>query len=248
MRQWIYKEYINRENNITHAPYEPELDFYHAVQLGDLPTVSEYLNQDFTSIDGLGILSDNALTNFKYHFVITAAMIARHCIEAGMVHEQAYSLSDYYIQRMDRIRKLPELNDLHREMVTAYTDHMHRKTQIRYSKPVTHVIDYIYSHLHMRLTLHLLATEVSLSPSYLSKIFKKETGISLSDYILKSKLETARNMLLYSEYSPGQISEILGFASQSYFTERFRKEYGLPPAKYTVKKQQLTSVIGDRPN
>jgi len=236
-KEWVYREYINRENDVEHAPFEPELDFYHAVQQGDLKTVEGYLNQDFTSIDGLGRLSDHVLTNFKYHFVITAAMIARHCIQAGMVHEQAYSLSDYYIQRMDHITELKELNVLHREMVNAYTECMQKKrARNYYSRPITSVIDYIYSHLHMRLTLVMLAEEVSLSPSYLSKLFKKETGVAISEYILKSKLETACNMLLYSEYTPGQIANILGFPSQSYFTERFRKEYGLPPAKYATRR------------
>lgn len=231
--EWVYREYVNRENLISHAPLEPEMDFYSCVKNGDINMVNEYLRQDFTSIQGLGRLSDNNIRNFRYHFIITAAMISRACIESGLAYEQAYSLSDFYIQKVDRLDSLDDINELHAEMVLAYTGLMNKLiSNTAYSKPVVRCINYIYTHLHTRITLKQLSAETSLSEGHLSRIFKKEVGISVSEYIMHQKLETAKNMLRYSDYSPSEISSILGFPSQSYFTECFRKHTGITPKKY----------------
>ena len=88
-KEWVYREYINREDMIIHAPYEPEMEFYSYVKSGDLDKVNRYLKRDFTSIQGLGKLSDNEIRNFRYHFIITAAMVSRACIDAGLSLEQA---------------------------------------------------------------------------------------------------------------------------------------------------------------
>lgn len=232
-REWIYKEYINREDMILHASFENEMDFYSAVKSGDESRVDSFLVNSFTSIEGLGVLSDDVIRNFKYHFIITAAMISRTCIDAGLPHEEAYSLSDFYIQKVDKLNNLKGIDDLHTEMVHAYTHIMHElRSGSSYSKPIIKCINYIYSHLHTRITLDNLAAEAALSPSYLSKLFKQELGMTVSEYIEHQKIETAKNMLLYSDYSPSEISTILGFPSQSYFTERFRKATGTTPKKY----------------
>lgn len=232
-KEWVYREYINREDMIIHAPYEPEMEFYSYVKSGDLDKVNRYLKRDFTSIQGLGKLSDNEIRNFRYHFIITAAMISRACIDAGLSLEQAYSLSDFYIQKVDKINTLKEIDALHKSMVVDYTKLMKKtKASSIYSKPIVHCINYIYSHLHMRITLECLASEVSLSPGYLSRLFKKEMGMSVSEYISVQKIETAKNMLRYSDYSPASIASILGYPSQSYFTECFRKATGVTPKRF----------------
>jgi len=232
-KEWIYKEFINREDMIIHAPYEPEMEFYSYVKNGDLDKVNVYLKRDFTAIKGLGKLSDNQIRNFRYHFIITAAMISRACIDAGLTLEQAYSLSDFYIQKVDKINTLHEIDMLHKSMVVDYTKLMKKtKASTIYSKPVVHCINFIYSHLHMRITLDSLASQVSLSPGYLSRLFKKEMGMSVSEYISVQKIETAKNMLRYSDYSPSFIASILGYPSQSYFTQCFKKATGVTPKRF----------------
>lgn len=233
-KEWIYREYINREDLILHAPYEPEMEFYSYVKNGDTDKIAEYLKRDFTKTEGLGKLSDNEIRNFRYHFIITAAMISRACIDAGLSLEQAYSLSDYYIQKVDRCNSLIDIDKLHKDMVIAYTKLMKKtKASTVYSKPIVHCINYIYAHLHMRITLNHLADEVSLSPAYLSRLFKKEMGLSVSEYISVQKIETAKNMLRYSDYPPAKIASILGYPSQSYFTECFKKATGTTPKHFS---------------
>jgi AraC-like DNA-binding protein len=232
----IYQEYVMRESGEFHAPYMPEVDFYTFVKNGDIRKIRKLVKEDFADKKGLGKLSKDKLQSLKYHFVITAAMLSRYCIEGGMEHEKAYNMSDMYINEADKCQTLKELSDLHKIMAIDYTSRMKYINNANVlSRPVSDCIEYIYLHLHEKISLDDLADMVNLSPSYLSRLFKSETGITVSNYIQNKKIETAANMLKFSEYTPGEISTLLAFPSQSYFTEKFKKHMGVPPLKY--KKQ-----------
>lgn len=229
----VYTEFIQRENHSFRAPYNPELEFYSVIKSGNISKIRSLCNEPLLEKPGLGTLSDNPLQNIKFHFVITAAMAARYCIEGGMEVSAAYTLSDFYIQKADRCKTPKEISDLHPIMCEDYTRRMKniRKQRIC-SKPVAECLDYIYDHLHTRITVSTLSELVGLNPSYLSRLFKKETGNTISGYIQNKKIETACNILIYSDYSLSQISSTLAFSSQSYFTEIFHKKTGMTPAQY----------------
>lgn len=231
--EWVYREYVNREDLIIHAAFAPEMDFYNAVATGNEKEVRKYLKEDFLKKEGLGKLSENTLRNGKYHFTITAALVARECIKSGMSIEEAYSMSDFFIQKADNAKSTSEITEIHDEMCIDYTRKMLRlKRSTIYSKPIVDSVNYIYSHLHTKITLENLVNEVHLSPAYLSRLFKSETGQTLSSYIAYQRIETAKRMLEFSNYTPGQIALILAYPSQSYFTECFRKATGVTPKKW----------------
>ena len=92
--------------------------------------------------------------------------------------------------------------------------------------------EYIYSHIKERITIEDLADELGVSASYLSRLFKKETGESVSAYIRKQRIEMAKNMLRYSDYSMIEIANRLAFSSQSHFIQQFREVVGMTPKKY----------------
>jgi AraC-like DNA-binding protein len=72
----------------------------------------------------------------------------------------------------------------------------------------------------------------SLSPSQISRKFKKETGISIVEYVQRERVEEAKRMLVFSSRALPEIANCLNFASQSYFTAVFRKIVGMTPAEY----------------
>lgn len=187
----------------------------------------------FTETEGVGVLSRDAVTNIKYHFVITSAMITRLCVESGMEMEQAFRLSDFYILKLDNIRSVQGVVDLHDQMVLDFTGKMRLLSKTAgTSKPVMDCIEYIYVHIQERITVKELASHTGLSPSHLSRLFKKETGISISDYIREKKVEKAQELLRFCDFSLIKISNYLSFSSQSHFTQLFREFTGMTPKKY----------------
>lgn len=82
------------------------------------------------------------------------------------------------------------------------------------------------------LTVQKIANEFAFNPSYLSRIFKQYNGISPAKYIILLRMKTALSMLKENRYTISQISFALGYKNQFYFSNEFKKHYGLPPSEY----------------
>ena len=166
-------------------------------------------------------------------------------MEGGLDQERAYNISDLYIQKMDRLETEQQVIDLHRDMVEFYLEEMTSlKKQRICSRPVRACMDYIYDHLYEQIRVSDLAALTELNESYLSVLFKKETGKTISDYVRQRRVEAAEGMLRYSDYSYSDIGNILAFCSQSHFISVFRKETGLTPRQYRARygaQERLTA-------
>lgn len=232
--EWLLLEAEDDIDEVEHRPPTEEFLFYQAVISGDMDAVRKNCEQErFLDNEGVGVLSCNPVTNLKYHFVITTAMITRLCKQKGMELEQAFRMSDFYIQKLDDIHTVQGIKTLHDEMVLDYTEKMrklHRNDTN--SRHISMCKEYIYSHIKERITIEDLADELGVSASYLSRLFKKETGDSVSAYIRKQKIDMAKNLLQYSDYSMIDIANRLSFSSQSHFIQQFREYVGMTPKKY----------------
>lgn len=226
-----YKLFLQQEYANFHLPYDEEMTFYNAVRNGDFDEVKKEM-QPLTS-DKLGKLSTNRVRNIKYHLIITIAMITRFCIEGGMNSETAYTLSDIYIQQLDNCTDEEEITTLHREVIFDYTERMSKiRKNIGYSRAVIKTSDYIYNHLNEKISLDHICDELKINKSYLCELFKKETGITITQYSLKLKIEAAEKMLMYTDYAPADISNYFAFASHSHFINTFKKHTGMTPNEY----------------
>ncbi len=231
-----YQLYLHREAGFRRMGFQVEFERYYAVQSGDIEQVQKnaaHIKENF--MEGKGVLSADPITNIRYHMIIATAMIARVCVEGGLDHDTAYTLSDIYIQRADISHTEDALLSLMGEMLLDFTRHM--KELKRYAATSLHVrrcIDYIHEHLNEKLTLEVLAEMIGVNGAYLSKLFVKETGKSLKDFILTAKVHTAENMLRYSELSSMEIALALGFSSQSAFIATFRRISGMTPKQYKM--------------
>lgn len=232
--KWFLFEAEDDMDELEHRDMTEEFLFYQSVANGDIDAVRKNCDAGrFVDGEGVGVLSCNPVTNLKYHFVITTAMVARMCRQSGMELEQAFRMSDFYIKKQDDIHTMQAVQNLHDEMVIDYTQKMRRYVHKDiYSKHITACKDYIYSHLKERITIKNLSDELGVSPSYLSRLFKKETGVSVSAYILEKKIDVAKNLLRFSDYSVIEIANRLSFSSQSHFIQEFRKSVGTTPKKY----------------
>ena len=236
-REWHKNEFIRREDIFMHRELESELPFYQAIADGNLEYVTENIKQgSFSNPEGMGKLSENPLQNLRYHFVVTMALITRYIIHAGMEQEKAYGLSDFYILKMDKLKTTADIAALHDDMCLDICNQMKAiRSSSVLSKPIVLCLDYIYNNIHSRITIKELADYLELSESYLSKLFSKEMGMALSEYILNLKIEKAKNLLQYSDYSIVDISQYLSFSSQSHFIQVFKKSCGLTPHKYRMQ-------------
>ncbi|MCM1061979.1 MAG: helix-turn-helix domain-containing protein [Eubacterium sp.] len=230
-KQLRYMEFLHRETDDRHHTKNEEMYQYDLLRMGDPRAVDEGIKM-FSS-DLTGHISDDPLRNYKYLFVASVTLASRAAIAGGMDSERAYNISDLYILKMDTLQTVEEVKALHADMFAFYTKEMAALDKARvYSKPITACIDYIYNHLHEPIRVRILAERVGLNESYLSTLFKKETGQSVSEYVLSKRMEAARNMLKFSDYTYAEISAVLAFSSQSHFIRAFKKCNGCTPREF----------------
>ena len=227
-------QFQQQEENRRHHTYDEGLLQYEYMKNGnpDAIPLSIHLFQGNTT----GKLSEDPLRNYKYLFVASITLCCRFCIEGGMPAETAYSLSDLYIQLVDKCFSIDEIFSLHTKMFTDLTRRMAEwKRESIFSQPVLRCMDFIDLHLHEKITVQSLAGLINVSAPYLSALFHRETGVPLSEYIRKKKIEAAKTLLQYSEYSCIEISNYLSFSSHSHFNQVFKHYTGLTPRQYRKK-------------
>ncbi len=102
-------------------------------------------------------------------------------------------------------------------------------------------IRYIEAHLAEDIHRDDLAKHVYLNPAYLSRLFKKETGLSITDYILEARVAKAKPMLESTGLKIGEIAAAVGYDNFSHFTKMFKKATGLTPIEYRRIYQRVES-------
>lgn len=225
---------IQEETQVKHNDYTKEISFYELVKHGKVE-VLQNIPISLTQ-KGLGKLSDNYRFNVLYHFIVCTAMITRFCIEGGMNSETAYTLSDLYIQKADKTKKVDEITVLHRQMIFDFAYRMKQlQTISTYSNHIYLCIQWIDNHIHKPISTMEVSDSLHLNKSYLCTLFKKETGTTIGNYILYKRIELAKIYLCYTEYTFVEISNFLCFCSHSHFIRSFKKQTGMTPGEYQKK-------------
>lgn len=227
----------NHENNIHHNPYDQEMREFGSIENGDLIQLEKSMQEDY---DGtIGTLAKDPLRNLKNLGIVLVTLASRAAIRGGLSPEISFSLSDSYIQQIEECKDLALVTPLAHKAEFQYAEMVHeikekQKGILKKQKNprINKCKDFIFSHLHDRITLEDLAVEADCNPNYLSQLFKECEGISISGYILQEKINRAKNLLIYSDYSYIEIATYLGFSSQSHLGTQFKKHTGYTLRQY----------------
>lgn len=227
----------NHENNVHHNPYDQEMREFGSIENGDLIQLEKSLQEDY---DGtIGTLAKDPLRNLKNLGIVLVTLASRAAIRGGLSPEISFSLSDSYIQQIEECKDLALVAPLAHKAEFQYAEMVHeikekQKGILKKQKNprINKCKDFIFSHLHDRITLEDLAVEADCNPNYLSQLFKECEGISISGYILQEKINRAKNLLIYSDYSYIEIATYLGFSSQSHLGTQFKKHTGYTLRQY----------------
>lgn len=106
------------------------------------------------------------------------------------------------------------------------------------SKILTETCKYIQENFHKNISIKELANNVSLSPSYFLKMFKKNANTTPTEYIISIRLSNAKQLLSESNLTIAQIAELCGFNDASYFSYYFRRRFGVKPSEYRLNEHK----------
>lgn len=225
-----YSDEIIPVQNV-HNTFELEQTLMTIVRKGDTAALQEWIKAA-PAVRG-GILAPEQLRQMKNTFIVSVTLASRAAIRGGMDVEDAFSLSDAYIQKCELLNQPDQILNLQYHMILEYTQKTERiRLGKRPSKLAIDVANYIQHHLSEAITAEDIAKELYLSRPYLSRKFIEETGKNLTDFILKEKTEEGKRLLRYSDKSLTAISNYLGFSSQSHFSRVFKKYAEITPGEY----------------
>ena len=108
---------------------------------------------------------------------------------------------------------------------------------VNYSLPVRLACEYLEKNYQENINLNKISNYVSLSKNYFCNIFKKETGITIWDYLIRIRMEEAKRMLLETGQKTYEVSERVGYEDPSYFGRLFKKYTGFTPIEFRDNKK-----------
>lgn len=201
------------------------------VSTGDLIALNEWLRKPTTV--QLGLYAADPIRQSKNILISTATLASRNAIRGGMEYTEAIRLANDYIYKAELLQSADEIINLQVHVIKTFTE---KVNTLKYgqteNKLVLAVANYIQQNLSSSIKVEDIAESLYMSRPYLSKKFKKETGISVSDFIHIQKIEEAKRLLKYTDKSLLSISIYLSYSSQSHFTNMFKKITGQLPKTY----------------
>lgn len=226
---------MRRDYEHYHHEFAQEEALFSCIREGNVDKLISALST--SDLPGNVVLSKRSHIRSQKNLAISGITLAtRAAMKGGLMPELAYTLSDVYIRRIEELNHIHELAQLHQEALIQFAERVKNSKTGHLSKEIAECTSYIYNHLLEELTLDRLAEQVNLNASYLSTLFKKETGVTITDYIQRERIAEAKMMLRYSALRLSDICSRLNFNDQSYFTRVFKKWTGITPLHYRKKK------------
>lgn len=222
-----------KENDIHRDSYAFELQLYHYVEMGDVARLKAFL-ESVKEFPCEGRMAKSLLRHAKNTMISVAAKASMlGAIPGGLDAEKAYQLLDLYSVECEQLQTIEEVHRLQYIMLMDFCQRAgNAKIPPNISSEIYRCVTYIRNHTNRPLNIDDVARHINRSRSYLMRRFKAETGVQVNVYITRCKLEEACDLLIYGTESLSAISAYLGYSSQSYFQNVFKKEYGMTPMQY----------------
>lgn len=208
--------------------YESENRILDAVARGDEEAAIEAMHQHsrFT----YGGRFEGTLYQQKNKMIVLNTLL-RKAIEPSKVHPYYIdAISSKYSRIIEEANEVP--NEMMWQMTRDYCAYVRRYSLKEYSPAVQKVMNYVNLNVAEPLTLKSLAAMYFISPSYLSALFKQETGSTLIDYINTQRVNRAAQLLVQNNHTIAAVAEEVGILDVNYFTKIFKKTLGVTPTRY----------------
>ena len=185
-----------------------------------------------------GTMASDTLRQQKNLFICTTTLVTRAAIRGGLGLETAFALSDLYIKKAEMLGDPVDLTRLNSRMVLDFTQRVeNEKCGIHNSKQIRKARDYVFAHIGQTVTTEDLSRELGMNRTYLCKLFREETGLTVGQYVTRIKMEEAKRLMVITPKTAFEIAEYLGYSSQSHFQRVFKQYAGMTPGQYRTNKE-----------
>lgn len=232
---------IHRLNSINAAsryPREREDDLFVAIKSRKYLEARHILNELFAHI----LLSSGSdLVSTRTRSMELIVLISRAVGAESSDFEHLLRLNEQYLTDITQITSFEELHIWLARVIDQFINLIFDSNEVKHQDTLLKSIRYMKEHLDKKVTLDEVAEYVGFSPTYFSKVFSEEFKETFSTFMTRLRIERAKELLLVDDMQIGAISASVGFEDQSYFTNVFRKNVGVTPARFRKKQGRLDS-------
>ena len=224
-----YISQIKNDEDTGFYPLEKESALLAAMSRGDAPAAKALLNE---ILGHVLFQSGFRLEIMRSRVLELMVLLSRAAVKGGADVELVFGLNYSYLQEIDRFKDIEELTFWLSEIMNRFTQYVFHFADAKHVDIIFKVIDYMRRNYMRKLTLEDAATHVYLSASYLSKLFKDATGYNFNSYLNMLRIEESKKLLRNANTPLVDVSNLVGYEDQSYFTKVFKKIEGVSPGKY----------------
>ena len=215
--------------------YDYENELMKAVSEGNTHK-AEMMIMSFSSLSFEDRVTDK-LRNIKNYCIVTNTLLRKAAQNGGVHPLYLDSVSSDFARKIENLRSVAQALDFMPYIVKTYCRLVKKHSFSKYSALVQRVIIKIESDLTADLSLSALSAICNVTPAYLSSVFKKETGQSLTDYVNKKRIETAKHLLKNTNLQIQTVAQHCGILDLHYFSRMFKKYAGQTPSEYRATPQ-----------
>ena len=205
----------------------------HYFLLGQYHIVDDMVHEYFGKMERKGRISKKTLAYFQQDFLqMFFELLSTRSVKAHEAFQQEYDV-------MALKKSTESLSQMYHlvDFIITYLKGLEEENS-KETAPVDRAIAYIRKNIHQNISRTDIADNIYMNPDYLSRLFKKEKNISLTDYIVQEKLKMAAAMLKSTNLPVSVIASNIGYTNFSYFTQVFRKSYEMSPSEYRQNNQK----------
>ncbi len=222
---------MKNENEVVPYPIEIEKMLQMYIAGGDRQSAQTALNDILAHI----YFTSGDLEVMKVRVTELTVLLSRAAIAGGASIGEVFGLNTDYFSQINALKTQDQLNNCLYHALMRFTSCVFKVDDTKHSEIIRKIMEYISKHRSEKITLNDISYYVNFSVSYISRIFKEETGENLSAYINKVRIEHARVLLLNPNYSLVEVATMSGYEDQSYFNKVFKKICGYTPGKFREK-------------
>ena len=175
------------------------------------------------------------LEEVKVRCVELVVLLSRSVINAGVEMGRVFSFNREFVQQIQSVLTIDDLCAWTSDILHEFIDALFSYSGIKHADAVYKTMHYIRNNWKDKPALDDVAKYVYLSKSYLSMLFKQETGIGISEFTNQVRIEHSKKLLSTTDMSIASIAGECCFHDQSYYTKVFQKMVGVSPKKYRDK-------------
>ncbi len=231
-----FKFDLEQDRELIERRYEIENKLLHAIAKGD----SQLLKKAMEEWKGIPwpYRHPNAPVRSMKNLSFSHNTLFRKAAESAGVHPlHLDSVSGKFAIQIEQAQRIAELASLYEEMLQVYCGIVRELSVATLPSMVKEAVTYIRFNIDQPLSLNRIAETLSVHPSHLSRTFKKELGMTLTNYINQLRIEEAKYLLDSSNESITEIASSVGYNDPNYFSKVFTKLEHVTPLDYRKRKK-----------